>query len=162
MLSSVRRRGRLPAAPFLFLNLTLGLFSAFPDRAAAQSYSVFPADGSTVPSDAPIRLAFPFASRAGTTGALRIKAANGSPAYILDIGRLASGTLMARVGSDNLAIRPVVVEGGEAYLSVSPGALEPGATYTAEIDAGAFSDADGQAYPAASWTFKTAARPIPA
>lgn len=149
-----------PAAQRLFLLAwVVGLPAAFPGRAEAQPYTVFPADGSTVPADAPIRLTFPSAVRAGSAGVLRIKAENGSLAYSLEIARLASGTLAAKAGSDNLAIRPVALEGREAYLFVSPGALAPGMTYTAEIDAGTFSGPDGQAFAAAAWTFKTAARP---
>ena len=125
---------------------------------AALPYAVFPAEGSTVPADAPIRLAFPSSSHAGTAGALRIKAANGSIAFSLDIGRYASGTLTVKVGGGDLAIHPVSVDGKEAYLSVPAGTLSAGTAYTAEIDAGAFAGADG-AYPAASWGFTTAARP---
>lgn len=126
---------------------------------AALPYTVFPAEGATVPADAPIRIGFPAASRAGAAGSLRIKTANGSLAYSLDIGRYSAATLTAKVGGDDLAIRPVIVEGKEAYLFVAAGALAAGTSYTAEIDAGAFAGTDGQAYAAASWTFKTAARP---
>ena len=125
---------------------------------AALPYSVFPSDGATVPSDAPIRLAFPSASRAGSAGSLRIRTADGKTAYTLDIGRYAPGTLASKVGSDELALHPVVFDGQEAYLFVSPGSLAPGTAYTAEIDAGAFTGANG-AYAAAAWSFKTAARP---
>ncbi|MBW8889094.1 MAG: Ig-like domain-containing protein [Fibrobacteres bacterium] len=126
--------------------------------AAALPYSVFPADGSTVPADAPIRITFPSASHAGTAGVFRLRAADSHIVYSLDIGRTASGTLKAKVGGDSLDIHPVIVSGTEAYLFVAAGSLAYGTTYTAEMDAGAFSGANG-AYPAASWTFTTAARP---
>jgi hypothetical protein len=99
-------------------------------RAAALPYAVFPADGSTVPVDAPIRLTFPSASRASASGSLRIKGPGGALAYSLDIGRTASGTVMAKIGSDSLAVHPVIVDGAEAYLFVPAGTLAPGAAYT--------------------------------
>jgi pectin methylesterase-like acyl-CoA thioesterase len=146
------------AFPFAVLGLCALLLGAHAADAALP-FAVFPAEGATVPADAPIRITFPAASRAGSSGSLRIKTASGTLAFSLDIGRYAASTLTVKVGGDDLAIHPVVVEGKEAYLFVAAGALAAGTAYTAEIDAGAFAGTDGQPYAAASWAFKTAARP---
>lgn len=144
--------------PLLISCLITGLIAASP----AFPYTLSPAPGSKVPCDTPLRIAFTAEPVAGRSGALRVREANGALVYSLDFSRLASAsgaTFRARIGNDSLNIRPLIIADREAYFRLPAGALLPGTSYTAELDAGALVDSVGKPQPGIAWAFSTAARP---
>ncbi len=132
--------------------------------------SLFPPDGSMVPRDTPLRIAFQTDPLAARSGFLRVRAANGSVVYSLDFATLPPSStapspapFRARIGGDSLGFRPLILADREAYFRLPAGILRAGATYQVELDAGTFRDASGTPLPAVTagaWGFTTAADPV--
>lgn len=153
----------MPSAPEALRRAALGVLAA----ALAVSAAVhFPAPGSAVPADAPLRIRFDAAPTFHGRGRLTVRdAATGAAVHALDLAQAASPAspwpFRARIAQVTLNVRPLILAGYEAYFALPAGTLRPGAAYSVELDSGAFSSA-GIPHPGArgnAWRFQTLPAP---
>lgn len=142
----------------VFLSLTFALAAAA--RAALALSAAFPSSGAAqVCSDTPLRLTFDGAPRLGTSGRIRVFAADDSVVDTIDLGAAAQTRV---IGGTTYNYLPVIIAGNTAHVQLHA-PLPANATYYVQIDAGVFSDSAGVAWSGVAdrttWRFTTKAAP---
>ncbi len=119
--------------------------------------SVFPAvDATNIPPDAPLRITFAAPPKLGSGKIQVIETGSNTTVDTIDASApLATKTIS---GITNFSYHTVLIAGSDAVITLKPGALAYGKSYTVTIDAGVFKDG-ADTYGEATLRFATKAAP---